>query len=123
MGKKKTYEALGLSTAYQAETNGRSLDGAYKSDVTNHSTNLSHQSCGSVNVANWAGERSSMNIDVERDRREHRKRKKSYSNGYDEDFEKVRVKRAKHHHVVSHQSKLKCDPFQHYHNYNHNKLG
>jgi hypothetical protein len=45
----KTHETLGLSTAYRAETNGRSWDGAYKSDVTNHLTNLSHQGYGSAN--------------------------------------------------------------------------
>lgn len=45
----KTHETLGISTTYQAQTNGHCWTGARKPDVTNHLTHLSHRGYGSAN--------------------------------------------------------------------------
>lgn len=44
----KTHETLGISTSYQAKTNGLCWDGAHKFDVTTHLAHLSHRGYGSA---------------------------------------------------------------------------
>ncbi|PNF25263.1 hypothetical protein B7P43_G12579 [Cryptotermes secundus] len=113
----KTHETLGISTTYQAQTNGHCWTGSHKPDVTNHLTHLSHRGYGSANVTNWSGERCHMDEELEHDRREDRKR--NCHSAYDEEFDRGRVKKVKHHHSDSYHSKLKYNPFQEYHNYKH----
>ncbi|KDR20325.1 Ubiquitin carboxyl-terminal hydrolase 36 [Zootermopsis nevadensis] len=111
----KTHETLGISTSYQAKTNGLCWDGAHKFDVTTHLAHLSHRGYGSASVTNWSGERSHMDREVQRDRREDRKR--NYDNDYNEEFDRGRVKKVKRHHIDSHHNKMKFNPFQDYHNF------
>ncbi|XP_069701386.1 ubiquitin carboxyl-terminal hydrolase 36 [Periplaneta americana] len=114
----KTHETLGLTTTTpQAETNGHCWDGARKSEVTNHLSHLSHRGYGTANVTSWSGERSHMDEEVERDRKEDRKR--SYDNSYNEEFDRGRVKKIKYHQMDSHHNKPKYNVFQDYHNYKH----
>lgn len=113
----KTHETLGISTTYQAQTNGHCWTGARKPDVTNHLAHLSHRGYGSANVTNWSGERCHMDEELEHDRREDRKR--NCDSAYDEEFDRGRVKKVKHRHSDSYHSKLKYNPFQEYHNYKH----
>jgi hypothetical protein len=46
---KKTLETLRMNSGCRAQTNGHRWNGAYKSDVTNHLSHLSHQGYGLAN--------------------------------------------------------------------------
>jgi hypothetical protein len=49
----KTHETLGISTSYQAKTNGLCWDGARKFDVATHLSHLSHRGYGSANSKSY----------------------------------------------------------------------
>jgi hypothetical protein len=101
----KTHETLGISTTYQAQTNGHCWTGANKPDVTNHLAHLSHRGYGSANVTNWSGEGCHMDKELEHDRIENRKGK--CDSAYDEEFDRRRVKKLKSNHPDSYHSEMK----------------
>lgn len=91
-------------------------DGAARTEITGKLKHLSHQGYAGAQVSSWSGERSYVDIELEKERDNERKR--SLENLYDEELDRGRVKKIKFNNNSSsqHNSRPKYNTFQQYHN-------
>ncbi|XP_049810548.1 ubiquitin carboxyl-terminal hydrolase 36 isoform X1 [Schistocerca nitens] len=91
-------------------------DGAARTEITGKLKHLSHQGYAGAQVTSWGGERSYVDIELEKERDKERKR--SLENLYDEELDRGRAKKMKFNNNSSsqHNSRPKYNSFQQYHN-------
>lgn len=91
----------------------RDFNGTNRSDTVSHLLKMSHRGYGSSSVANWNGNRTHLDREVDNDRREERKR---HFNADDEEIDRGRVKKVKDHRTYEERSNSGYNPFQEYQN-------
>ncbi|XP_012246321.1 ubiquitin carboxyl-terminal hydrolase 36 [Bombus impatiens] len=91
----------------------RDFNGTNRSDTVSHLLKMSHRGYGSSSVANWNGNRTHLDREVDNDRREIRKR---HFNADDEEIDRGRVKKVKDHRTYEERSNSGYNPFQEYQN-------
>ncbi|XP_012538392.2 ubiquitin carboxyl-terminal hydrolase 36 isoform X2 [Monomorium pharaonis] len=72
----------------------RDFNGTNRSDAVSYLLKMSHRGYGSSSVANWNGNQTQLEHDIDNDRREERKRQ---FNTDDEEIDKGRTKKVKNH--------------------------
>ncbi|XP_071870273.1 ubiquitin specific peptidase 36 [Bombus fervidus] len=91
----------------------RDFNGTNRSDTVSHLLKMSHRGYGSSSVANWNGNRTHLDREVDNDRREERKR---HFNADDEEIDRGRVKKVKDHRTYEERNNSGYNPFQEYQN-------